>query len=661
MTNRELWPYYDRELRFLESQARDFGREYQKEAGYLALGPNGRSTDPHVERMIQAFALLAARVHHKVDDDFPELTEALLNLLHPHYLAPLPSMLVAQFVPNPGADLVKGLPIPRHTSFRTTAVQGVQCDYRTVYPTRLWPVEVAAAQFKGPPYTDVRDLLPEWGVPPGGAKSRVLLQLRLPVGVTFESLALGEIDPDTGEPAALRFFLDADGPLTTTLYELLFNNVRAVVFRAPGERTFVTLTPDEAIRPVGFGCGGPGNVPALDEGVLPYPPHVFPGYRLLTEFFAYRDKFWFFDLAGWGRVRQAGVLKQNVLEVHFFLNHTVKPEQEQAVGAATFRLGAVPMVNLFTKGSTEAIDLSRQRYDHPVVPDSDKPHGFEVYSVDRVFHRLPSGVEVEYEPFYSFRHQDLDRSRRYWLGRRRPSRTPRDLERQRDDEPVMDRGTEMELNFVDCDFNPRAPAEALALAAVTCCNRELPAKLRENPERWRLQPVGFGLPAEVRVLRQPTPTLRPAQKRLDANSPKMTYWRVISHLTLNHLSLTDKARGREALTEYLALYDFSDDQNADLAAVALQVREGVLSIDSVRDVAFVPGEIVGGYARGLEVKFELDEEKFVGVGAYLFAAVMERFFGLAVSMNSFTRLTYSTRQRRFIKGWPARAGEQALV
>ena len=121
------------------------------------------------------------------------------------------------------------------------------------------------------------------------------------------------------------------------------------------------------------------------------------------------------------------------------------------------------------------------------------------------------------------------------------------------------------------------------------------------------------------------------------------------------------ARGRDALAEYLALYDFSDDQNADFAAVALQVREGVLSIDSARDVAFVPGEIVGGYARGLEVKLELDEEKFVGVGAYLFAAVMERFFGLAVSMNSFTRLTYSTRQRRFIKGWPARAGERALV
>ena len=661
MTNRDLWPYYDRELRFLEGQARDFGREYQKEAGYLGLGPNGRSTDPHVERMIQSFALLAARVHHKVDDDFPELTDALLGMLFPHYLAPLPSMLVAQFVPNAGADLLKGLPIPRHTPFRTTAVQGVQCDYRTVYPTRLWPVEVASAQFKGPPYTDIRDLLPEWGVPAGGAKSRVVLQLRVPVGVTFEMLALGATDPDTGEPAALRFFLDADGPLTANLYELLFNNVRAVVMRVPGGRDFVTLSPDEAIKPVGFGCGGLGNTPALDEGVLPYPPHVFPGYRLLTEFFAYRDKFWFFDLAGWGRARAAGVLKQDALEVHIFLNHTVKPDQEQGVSGATFRLGAVPMVNLFAKGSTEGIDLSRQRYDHPLIADSDKPQGFEIYSVDRVYHRLQSGAEVEYAPFYAFGHQDPDRSRRYWLARRRPSRTARDQDRARDEDTVMDRGTEIDLNFVDCDFNPRAPAEALALAAVTCCNRELPARLRENPERWRLQPVGFGLPAEVRVLRPPTPTLRPMHKRLDATAPKMAYWRVVSHLTLNHLSLTDKVRGRDALAEYLALYDFSDDQNADFAAVALQVREGLLTIDSARDVAFVPGEVVGGYARGLEVKLELDEEKFVGVGAFLFASVLERFFGLAVTMNSFTRLTYSTRQRRQIKAWPARAGEQALV
>ncbi|OWK45226.1 Protein ImpG/VasA [Fimbriiglobus ruber] len=142
---------------------------------------------------------------------------------------------------------------------------------------------------------------------------------------------------------------------------------------------------------------------------------------------------------------------------------------------------------------------------------------------------------------------------------------------------------------------------------------------------------------------------------------KMTYWRVVSHLSLNHLSLTDPVKGRDALAEYLSLYDFSDDQHPELREVARQVRDGVLSIDSRRDVAFVPGEPVGGYARGIGVLLELDEEKFVGIGSYLFAAVMDRFFAAAVTLNSFTRLSHGTRQRGPVCQWPPRAGDRPLV
>ncbi len=658
--SRELWPFFDQELRFLQEQARDFGREYPKEAGFLRLEASGRSTDPHVERMMQGFALLAARVRQKIDDDFPELTDALLSLLYPHYLAPLPSMLIARFVPNPGADLAGGLTIPRHTPFRTTPINGVECEYRSVYPIRLWPVTVADASIKRPPFQDIRELLPKLKVPPGGSKSRLRLKLELPVGVTFQQLPLGVADPATGGLAGLRFFIDADGPLTATLHEYLMNNVTAVAFREPGELKASEPPPETALVPVGFRVAGGMRTsgPDLDEGVLPYPPQSFPGYRLLTEFLAYRDKFWFFDLKGWDRARADGVLGKNSIEIHFFLNVDVNPDLEQAVRATTFKLGCGPMVNLFRKGSTEGIRVTQQRYDYPLVPESERPEGYEIYSIDGVYHRLPSGDEISYAPFYSFRHQDRMRDRRYWYGRRRPSGR------------FGDRGTEIDLHFVDCDFNPRAPAEAVALATVTCCNRDLPSKLRENLDSWALRPVGMVVPAGIETLRSPTPTLRPMQKRVDAVGRdeairKMNYWRIVSHLTLNHLSLvdTDPDRGREALAEYLALYDFSDDQHPDLREVARQVREGILGVDAGRDVAFVPGEseTVGGYARGLEVRLELDEEKYVGIGSYLFAAVLERFFAMAVSMNSFTRLTYRTRQRGAIRKWSARAGEKVLL
>ncbi|QEL19740.1 type VI secretion system baseplate subunit TssF [Limnoglobus roseus] len=659
--SRELWPFYDQELRFLQEQAREFSREYPKEAGFLRLEATGRSTDPHVERMLQGFAILSARVRQKLDDDFPELTDGLLGLLYPHYLAPLPSMLIAQFVPNPGVDLTTGLTIARHTQFRTTPVNNVECEYRTAYPTRLWPVTVAEAVMKGPPYQDIRDLMPKMKIPTGGNKGRLRLRFDLPTGQTFAQLPLGVPDPATGALAGLRLFIDADGPLTATLYEMLLNNVTAVVFREPSETKVSDVLPEVALTPVGFRVSREGKRttgPDLDEGLLPYPPQSFPGYRLLTEFMAYRDKFWFIDLKGWDKARADGVLGKNSVEVHLFLNQAVNPELEQAVNATTFKLGCVPMVNLFRKGSTEGIRVTHQRYDYPLVPDSEHPEGYEIYSVDGVYHRTPSGEEISYAPFYSFRHQNRERDRRYWYGRRRPSAR------------FGDRGTEIDVHFVDCDFNPTVPAEAVALAAVTCCNRDLPHKLRENTDTWSLRPVGLVVPAGIRVLRAPTPTLRPMQKRVDVvgrdeSIRKMNYWRLISHLTLNHLSLvdTDPERGREALTEYLALYDFSDDQHPELREIARQVRDGVLAVDAGRDVAFVPGEseTVGGYARGLEVRLELDEEKYVGVGSYLFASVMERFFALAVSMNSFTRLTYRTRQRGPIRGWSARAGEKTLL
>jgi len=653
--SRELWPFYWKELTFLREQAKEFAKEYKEQAGFLGLDTmTGRSPDPHVERMIQAFALLAARVHQKIDDDFPELTEALLGLLYPHYLAPIPSLLITHLEPHAGADLTNGLTIARQTAFRTTSVNGTECEYRTVYPIQLWPLVVKSATLKGPPYSDLRDFTTsQLGIPANGSKSRLVLRFELPSRQPLSSLGLGTIDPVTKRPHSLRLFIDADAALTPALYELLMNNVTSVVFREPGELKIGRLSPSEVLQPVGLRVGEPGSPD--DEGVLPYPNHAFPGYRLLTEFFAYRDKFWFFDLTGWDEARKQGLLTKNSIEVHFFFNQSVNADLEQAVNATTFKLGCGPMVNLFPVRSSEGMRITQQRYDYTIVPNADRPDGHEIYSVDEVYHRTPTGEEARFEPFYSFRHQDRDRDRRYWYARRRTSGK------------FGDRGTEVNLHFVDCDFNPNRPAQDLAFASLTCCNRELPLKLRENSASWSLrQPVGMSVPAEIHVIRRPTPTLRPMQKPaetvgLDESARKMTYWQLVSHLSLNHLSLTDRQKGREALTEYLSLYDFSDDQHSYPKRLTRQICEGVLSIDSKPGVAFVPGDTVGGYARGLEVALELDEEKFVGVGTYLFASVIDRFFALAVSMNSYTRLTHSTRQRGVIRTWQPRAGDRTLL
>lgn len=264
--------------------------------------------------------------------------------------------------------------------------------------------------------------------------------------------------------------------------------------------------------------------------------------------------------------------------------------------------------------------------------------------MDGVVHQDPqTGQVTEYEPFYSYRHQDRGTGRAYWYARRAPSPRP------------DDRGSEVYLHLVDLDFDPRLPNVPTLVVKTTCLNRDLPTQLQRVGEDLALEPQ-FAAPAALRVLRAPSPTLRPPLRR-------HAHWRLVSHLVLNHLSLADGEEGRRALQEYLGLYDFSDPQSEpQLAAVTQQVIDGVLAVRGRRVVEFVGGDAGGGYARGVEVTVELDEEKYVGIGAYLFASILERFVALYASVNSFTKLVYRTRQSGSdVKRWPPRAGEQPVV
>src|SRR5947208_1532856 len=213
-----LYSYYERELLFIRQLAQEFARHYPAAAGRLLLEPN-RSTDPHVERMIESFALLAGRIHHKLDDEFPELTDALLGVLYPHYLAPIPSMAVVGFELDAArVQLPNGFLIDRHSRLHTHGLvyqpgKRLPCQYRTGYPVTLWPIALASATLRPPPFPTYLD-------PPVGTKAILRLQLECQTEIPFTGLSLD----------ALRFYLTGDGPLVATLYELLFNHVTLVAF-----------------------------------------------------------------------------------------------------------------------------------------------------------------------------------------------------------------------------------------------------------------------------------------------------------------------------------------------------------------------------------------------------------------------------------------------
>lgn len=612
-----LFPYYERELRYVNLLAQEFARNHPQVAHRLGLEITG-SSDPYVQRLLETFALLAGRVQAKVDDEFPELTNPLLEYLYPHFLAPIPSTAVVQLDVDPTrVQLPAGFAIPAG-SVLEAATEPTPCRYRTAYPLTLWPVRLASAGFRVPPF-------PAHLKPPPGAVAAVHLELECVGEMSFDQLQLD----------ALRLFLAGDPQMVPDLYEVLLNHAVQVAFvadRSTGPRTPIVLPPEACLRAVGF---------EKDEGLLPYPPSARMGYRLLTEFFTCPMKFQFIDLGGWRRL--AGARLGHRCTVSIFCNRTLKT-LETGVDHETFRLDCVPVVNLFEK-TAEPIPLQPRQPDYRIVPDRMAPQAIEVYSVTHVSSNNPAEHRTTaYTPFFALAHTEHGRGRGlFWYATRRRSLAENDS------------GTDVDIALVNLDFASRWPADELLEVQLLCTNRDLPLRLAtaNQPIDWSLQ-----LPApvtRVRCLRPPSPPLRPAMRRGRA-------WEIVSHLSPSSLALQNGPAGRAALRDILRLYDFADPAAGQkhLKEQAQQIVEGVLDVGYRRVLGRVPSDPQRGLCRGVEVTVELDPTKFPARGAYLFAAVLDRFLGLFATTNSFTELIVKT-QHDVIKKWPARTGEIPLA
>lgn len=631
----ELRDYYSDELDYLRRMGAEFARRYERVARRLALKEH-ECGDPHVERLLEGVALLTARVRRKIDDEFPEITNALLGLLHPDFQRPVPSLTVLQFaLKGASAEAAQGIALERGLRLRTREVQGVACRFLTNYPVMLWPIEVAAARLES-------SRVVETGMP-GDTLALLRITLKTLGGARFGALGL----KTDGERDRLRFYLDGSGPVPYFLHEFLLNHVSRVQVRDLDNdgRVAFTWGPD-VVQPVGFGP---------DEGLVPIGPRTFPGHRLLQEYFVLPEKFLFVDLVGASRLAQANLGES--IELLFFLNRA--PRTELIVGPENFRLGCTPAVNLFPL-TTAAIPLTHRTVEYPVVPDlgvvSTRPKDrgadtptpeAEVFSIDRVV--SVGGLfedDLEYEPFYSLRHAGLgddDRDRdhpndraAYWYASRRPS-------------PLDDAASQVFLAFVDSAFDPHLPARSRVTVHATCTNRNLPSRLPSGDGRIAFDVESPQAVGAVRCLRHPTPSLDPPLGR-------GAQWRLISCLALNHLSLVDDPRALEALREVLKTHDFAG------TAANTQAILGISRVASEPDIARVSGPHGGGIGRGVRVTIEFDEGAYVGNSAFLLASVLDRFLAQSVTINGFTRLLAKARQpQRTIKQWPPRNGERDLL
>ncbi len=610
----DLLLYYERELDYLRKSAAQFAEKHPKVASRLVLEPT-KCEDPHVERLLEAFAFLAARVHLKLEDEFPEITEALLTVVYPQLVRPIPSLSVVEFQLDPEkGKLTSGLKIDRNAQLYSKPISGVPCTFRTCYDTTLWPITVTAAEWNAP-----SRLKP--AVKTSDSAWAIRLELQCARDVSFTSL----------KPDKLRFYLDGESGLVNILYELLFSRLNRIQIRdlTPGSRLAPVNLPASALNAVGF---------APDEGMVPYPSASFAGHRLLMEYFAFPEKFFFVDLCGLEAVAAAGF--KDTIEVIFLLSEVEGSGRVQRLelelSKKTFRLGCAPIVNLFPQ-TAEPIQLNQRRAEYSVVPDVRRPYSVEIFSVDQVTAINSQSQKItNFEPFYSLRHSARRDDRAcFWLARRRPSARPNDD------------GTDISLSLVDLSLSTVEPDATVLSVRTTCTNRDLPSRLPFGNQDSDFELEGAAAMKRIVALRKPTAPVRPALG-------KGVLWRLVSHLSLNYLSLV--AEGKDALQEILRLYDVGR------TAYSQNVIQSILQINSRPHFARLVSEQGVSFARGLRIEMEIDEDQFTGGGAFLFAAVLDRFFGLAASLNSFTQLSVKTPQRKEgLHEWEPRSGRRMLV
>jgi type VI secretion system protein ImpG len=609
----ELLAYYEQELTFLRRLGAEFAEKYPRVANRLLLEPD-RCEDPHVERLLEGFAFLAARVHLRIDDDFPEISESLLSLLYPHYIRPIPSMTIAEFHLDPKEGKMTGeFKIEaRSMLYSSVRVGGIQCKFRTSHDLAMWPVTVTEAQWRPPD-----QLRPEVHAPDAVAVCR--LKLACFPDVQFKALPLSK----------LRFYLNGESTLVHTLYELLFNSCTRIVIRDPRPHSGIApvYLPASALQPVGF---------REEEALLPSPRRSFSGYRLLQEYFALPERFLFVELTG---LEPLAAFESEV-EILFLIGPFERNDRYQplelGVNAKTFRLNCSPIVNLFSQ-TAEPVLLNQTRYDYPVVPDLKHRENMEVYSIDQVFSSNPNTREItDYEPFYSLRHgRSKDAGRTYWHATRHAA-TKRG-----------DGGSEVMIGLLDLSGRRAMPGSDALTVKCTCTNRDLPSKLPFGDENGDFEFEGTSMIKRIVSLRKPTPSLRPAFDR-------SLLWRKISHLSLNYLSLVED--GKEALQEILRLYNYSESVPQE------RQIDGIRSLKSRPHFARVVSDLSVSFARGTRVEMEIDENEFVGGGVYLFASILDHFLGLYVSMNSFSQLVVRTPQRKeALREWQPRAGRKILL
>ncbi|MGH7596592.1 MAG: type VI secretion system baseplate subunit TssF [bacterium] len=615
--------YFEREYNYLQAAGEEFSRKHQTLGSMLKLSERQRK-DPFVERLFEGFAFLAGRVHERLDDEFPEITGGLLEQLFPHFLRPFPSCAILEAKPRMGA-LTKPVPVPRHSEVQTPAGR-----YKVQRDVPMGPREVVRSGEKEEPAEFVFRTTQSLIVRPmrlrevrvedaPNAASALILQFQLDRNVNYEALDLKQ----------LRLYLHGAESLKYALLGHLTKHVASVSVR---ELT-TAKTEFEIVRGVRLG------IPELsadleqtedDLSILPYARQSFGGYRLLHEYFAFPERFFFIDIEGLHQFKASR--DGHPFEIKIALAPNCKIARDRTPSAENIRLHCTPMVNLFER-PTEEVNVTQRLPEYYIIPDLDRRLSREIYAVKKVTGVSENKLQqYRYLPVTSY--DILDTADPEFEYKRFFSVVRRPVRGDMAETHIRLFGVSMEQETF--------PKETLSLEAILS-NGYLPRlKLEAGAIK---EPVKFPAGVEAANLTVPTEVL-------ECPEHQNYLWALISHLTLSYSTLAEI----ENLKKILSLYNWSPAQTNPN-------KKRIQGIKKVYEPTAKSLQYKRGVIRGIEFKLEVDPLQFEhGAGdIHLFGMVLNRFLSQYVTINSFVFLTIIEEGTGREYKWEPNLGQMLIV
>lgn len=593
-----LVSYYQEEMQYLRNSGAEFAKNYPKIARRLELDAN-ESPDPHVERLLESFAFLTARLSKTIDDRFPKTAHALLSILYPHLINPLPSVTIANLqVDSSQVPPDKGSVLPRDTKLLAKSLEGVQCGFKTVYNTELRPILVKSAELNAKEY---------FKFPKSVNASHCL-------SITISSK---DIDFSKTDLDHLTFYLPESATSANAIYEALICENDGEIYLTTNNN--ITCIGGITISPMGFD---------RNELTLPMPEHSLHHYLLIQEYFHCIEKFFFIRFEN---LKQA-IASLNAADKLQIVVPVKNPEKllKSGVSAASFALNCVPVVNLFERVS-DPLRIDHRHLKYRLIPDVRRERTTEIYSI-REISGIEEGVQrnIDFLPYYNLENESTGNTG-YWISQRQPAKL-RGLP-----------GSDIYLSFIDKSFNPIKSKDIVVTAKLLCTNRYLASQLTVGAT---LHPEDKAPVLKITLLQKPK---QPVYSPEDGES----LWMIISKLSGNYLSLLDKEKNLKVTRELLRVFA---SRHPEINPGVLQDLTGISVSNITRRFG---SDAWRGFVQGLRINLEIKKDSAQSSNNLILSKILHHYFSAIVHWNSFieTQVIEPTSQIPWIL-WQPTAGQQ---